>query len=125
MKKEQFGDKEYSLNQLKKELSTIEKEDRSDPEKVSVKDVGITEEEQKAYLESRPYRAKKSFIHKGIMAKPGHTFLKVTVKWKDRKYTNVREFPTEGLTPGVMNHLYDKLYEGIKKHHQSKLGLEL
>ena len=90
-----------------------------------IKNVGITDEEQRAYLASRPYKAEKSILHNGKMAKPGHTFLKVRVNWKDRKYTNAREFPTEGLmidgeiNLGILNHLYDKLYEEVKAHHQS------
>lgn len=79
----------------------------------AIKNVGITEAEQKAYLASRPYKAERSSLHKGIFAKPGHTYLKVTVRSKIKKYTNVRQFPTKDLNQGVMNHLYDKMYEEI------------
>lgn len=98
--------------------------DTQDSEPTKVKDVGTTEEEQKQYLESRPYKAKKSILHKGKIAKPGNVFLKVKATWKDREYTNVREFPAKDLTQGVMNHLYDKLYEEIKEYHQEKQGIK-
>lgn len=84
-----------------------------------LKNVGVTEEEQDAYLASRPYTARRTGLYKGKFAKPGHAYLVVKVKWKDRNYENFKMFPTEGLEKGVMNHLYDKLYEEIKEFHQN------
>lgn len=96
----------------------------TDPAGNPLKNVGVTEDDQKEYLASRPYKAERSALHKGKFARPGHVFLKVKVKWKDREYTNVREFPSADLTQGVMNHLYDKLYEEIKEHHQQQQGIK-
>lgn len=82
-----------------------------------LKNVGVTEAEQKAYLASRPYKAERSSLHKGIFSKPGHVYLKVKYTWKDRQFLNVRQFPSKDLNQGVMNHLYDKMYEEILKQY--------
>lgn len=90
-------------------------------QEIELKNVGTTIEEQIQYLKNRPYKAIKTLQYRKEYARKGHVWLAVEYTRKflgiKRTYTSGRQFPTEGLDQGVMNHLYDKIWETLRAQY--------